>query len=107
MKRMTTTKQIIKALSVMQITKAECYNKDTSQVSAIDSDTFDENLQFLNESGRFIDCIGWNYELTGREVTIETGRHNAECDCIVTAYLYVNDDVCMDDLENILRKVED
>lgn len=110
MKRTTTTKKIIQAFSITQIVKAECYNKDTHQITAIDNDTFNENLQFMNESGRFIDCIGWTYEknhTSDREVIIETGRHNAECDCIITAFLRVNDGVSMDDLENMLKKIEE
>lgn len=103
----TTTAQINAALPLLELINAECYNKDTRQVTTIDSGTFDENLQFLNEAGSFVECIGWNCELTGREVIIETGRKNAECDCIITAYLRLNDGVSKDGLENILRKVED
>ena len=62
MRRRTTTAQINAALPFMEVIKAECYNKDTYTTTAIDTATFTENLQFLAESGKLTDCMGWTYE---------------------------------------------
>ena len=50
MRRRTTTAQINAALPMMEVIKAEYYNKDTYTTTDIDTATFTENLQFLAES---------------------------------------------------------
>ena len=50
MRRRTTTAQINDALPMMEVIKAEHYNKDTYTTIAIDTETFTENTQFLAES---------------------------------------------------------
>ena len=112
MKRRTTTAQINAALPMMDVVKVEYYNKDTYTTTAIDTEIFTENLQFLAESGKLIDCLGWNYEKNpdaDREYIFETGRRNSESDAIVTAWMRLKDDVNSDDLEDLLmlRNVDD
>lgn len=112
MKRRTTTAQINAALPLIDIVKAEYYNKDTYTKTTIDKDTLIENLQFLAECGKLIDCLGWNYEKNpdaDREYIFETGRRNSESDAIVTAWMRLKDDVNSDDLEDLLmlRNVDD
>ncbi len=110
MKRMTTTKQISDVLSnnLLQVTKAEVYYK-TSRKTDIITDFFLENLQFLCESGCFMDCIGWHYEKdykTGQYI-IETGRMDGNSENVVIAHLCVNDGVNVEDIERVLKIVEE
>ena len=112
MKRRTTTAQINAALPMMDVVKVEYYNKDTYTTTAIDTEIFTENLQFLAECGALTDCMGWNFEKNpdaDREYIFETGRRNSESDAIVTAWMRLKDDVNSDDLEDLLmlRNVDD
>ena len=110
MKRRTTTAQINAALPLIDIVKAEYYNKDTYTKTTIDKDTLIENLQFLAECGKLIDCLGWNYEKNpdaDKEYIFETGRMNAESDAFVTVWMRLNDGVTREDLEKILLITEE
>lgn len=110
MKKRTTTAQINAALPMMDVVKAEYYNKDTYSETAIDNDTFTENLQFLAECGALADCMGWNYEKNpdaDMEYIFETGRMNAECDGFVTVHMRLKDGVNSDDLEKMLLIIEE
>lgn len=110
MKRRTTTAQINNILPMMEVVKAEYYNKDTYTTTAINKDTFTENIQFLAESGILTDCMGWTYEKncsSDREYIIETGRMNAESNAFVTVWMRLNDGVPREDLEKILLVEED
>lgn len=109
MKRMTTTKQISDVLSnnLLLVAKAEVYHK-TSRKTDIITDSFLENFQFLCESGCFVDCVGWHYERdyrTGNYI-IETGRMDGNSENVVTAYLRVNDNANVENIERILLFVE-
>lgn len=110
MKRMTTTKQISDVLSnnLLQVAKAECYYK-TSRKTDIITDSFLENLQFLCESGCFVDCVGWHYERdykTG-DYIIETGRMDGNSENVVMAYLRVNDSANIENIERTLKIEEE
>ena len=110
MKRRTTTAQINDALPMMEVVKAEHYNKDTYTTTAIDTATFTENLQFLAESGKLTDCMGWTYERnpgSKSEYIFESGRMNAECNAVVTAWMRINDGVGMDEVEKMLLMKEE
>lgn len=110
MKRRTTTAQINAALPLMDVVKAEHYNKDTYTTTAIDTATFTDNMQFLAESGKLTDCIGWTYErnpCSDREYIFESGRMNAECNAFVTVWMRLNDGVNREDLEKMLLKEEE
>ena len=110
MRRRTTTAQINAALSMMEVVKAEHYNKDTYTTTAIDTATFTENLQFLAESGKLTDCMGWTYERnpdSKSEYIFETGRMNQESNAFVTAWMRINDGVGMDEVEKILLLTEE
>lgn len=105
MKRITTTKQVNDALSnnLLQVTKAEVYHK-TSRETDIITDSFLENLQFLCESGCFMDCVGWHYERDYRtgDYIIETGCMDENSENVVIAYLKVNDGLNVEDIEKKL-----
>ena len=110
MRRRTTTAQINAALSFMEVIKAEYYNKDTYTTTNIDTATFTENLQFLAESGKLTDCMGWTYERnpgSKSEYIIESGRMNQESNAFVTAWMRINDGVNSEDLEKILLITEE
>ena len=110
MRRRTTTAQINEAFPMMDVIKAEYYDKDTCTTAVIDNDVFTENFQFLAESGKLTACLGWTYERdldSKSEYIFETGRMNAECNAFVTAWIRLKDGVSMDDLEKMLKKVEE
>lgn len=105
----TTTAQINVALPLLELVKAECYNKDTYTTSVIDKDTCIENLQFFAESGVLTDCMGWTYERnpdSDKEYIFETGRMNQESNAFITVWMRLNDGVTREDLEKILKRVE-
>lgn len=106
----TTTAQINEVLPMMEVIKAEHYNKSTYTTTAIDTETFTENMQFLAESGKLIDCLGWTYERnpgSKSEYIFETGRMNQECNAFVTAWMRLNDGVNSDEVEKLLLLEED
>ena len=110
MMRRTTTQKLYNAISnnLLQVTKAEVYYK-TSRETDIITDSFLENFQFLCESGCFMDCVGWHYERdykTG-DYIIETGRMDGNSENVVIAYLRVNDDVSINEVERILKFEEE
>ena len=110
MRRRTTTAQINDVLPMMEVIKAEHYNKSTYTTTAIDTETFTENMQFLAESGKLIDCLGWTYERnldSKSEYIFETGRMNQECNAFVTAWMRLYDGVNSEDLEKILLLTEE
>lgn len=110
MRRRTTTTQINDVLPFMEVIKAECYNKDTYTTTAIDTATFTENLQFLAESGKLTDCMGWTYERnpgSKSEYIIESGRMNQESNAFVTAWMRLYDGVGMDEVEKMLLMKEE
>lgn len=110
MRRRTTTAQINAALPMMEVIKAEHYNKDTYVTTDIDTATFTENLQFLAESGKLTDCMGWTYERnpgSKSEYILESGRMNAECNAYVTAWMRLIDGVSRDEVEKMLLMKEE
>lgn len=110
MRRRTTTAQINEAFPMMDVIKAEYFDKDTCTTAVIDNDVFTENFQFLAESGKLTACLGWTYERdldSKSEYIFETGRMNAECNAFVTAWMRLNDGVGMDEIEKILLLTEE
>jgi len=110
MKKRTTTHQLQQAIksNLLKLIKAETYNKSTCQTDAISIDLFKDSLDFLCES-LFADCIGWYYERnheTGGYV-IETGRMTRESDFMFIAHLCVNDSVSREDIDRVLRVIEE
>ena len=110
MRRRTTTTQINDALPFMEVIKAEYYNKDTYETTAIDTEIFTENMQFLAESGKLTDCMGWTYERnpgSKSEDILESGRMNQESNAYVTAWMRLNDGVDRDEVEKMLLMKEE
>lgn len=110
MRRKTTTKRISDALTnnLLQIEKAELYNKDLQKTSTIDINSFTEDFDFLCESGIFAGCISWNYESN-----YQTGKYKIECSTmngdarnIIIAYLCATEGVNKEDINKILNVEE-
>lgn len=94
--------------NLLQVAKAGVYHK-TSRETDIITDSFLENFQFLCESGCFVNCVGWHYERDYRtgDYIIETGRMDGDSETIVIAYLCVNSDTKVEDIDKILEIVEE
>ena len=106
MKRRTTTQKINTAISnnLLQIKRAEIYDKGTNKTETINGDKFRENFEYFCESGVFMDCIGWHYErnpVTNGYI-IECGRTNAASDKIISVIMDVCDGVTEEEIEKIL-----
>lgn len=107
MKKTTTTKQVSAAISnnSLHVANVECYHKSSGQKSMLDTDTFIENLQFLNESGVFAESMDWKYEKNPKsegEYIIESGRMNPDSDIVAIAYLLTTEGVSNADVEKML-----
>lgn len=112
MRRRTTTQQIHEALSnnLLQITKVEVYNKTSRKTDVIDVNTFRENLDFLAESGIFMNCVSWYFENncdSDSDYIAECCRMDRSVDIIVTVYLNVGDGANGEDIDKILSPVEE
>jgi len=111
MSRITTAKKINEAISneLLQVAKAEVYYKTSRKTETMDADRFQENLDFLCESGCFADAIGWHYELNHKtnNYEIETGRKNPDSEIIITAHLNVAKNATEKDIEQALLFLED
>lgn len=106
MKRRTTTQKVNNTLTnnLLQIKKAEIYNKSSRKTEMVNADKFKENFEYLCESGAFMDCIGWHYEKNPDTdgYIIETGRTNAVSDNIISVIMGVCDGVAEEEIENVL-----
>jgi len=111
MRKRTTTQQLQNAISnnMLRITKAEVYYKTSRKTETMDAERFQENLDFLCESGCFADAIGWHYELNHKtnSYEIELGRMNPDTDLIIIAHLCACDGVSEEDIEQALLFLED
>lgn len=111
MRKVTTTNKIneVIANNLLQIQKAEVYNKTPGKTETMNTDRFTENFSFLCESGVFKDAIGWHYERdckTGLYIT-ECGRMNSDVEIIITVYLGVCDGACREEVEKVLSVNEE
>ena len=111
MRRKTTTKQISDVLSnnLLQVTKAECSYKSSSRIDEISKEAFKDNLDFLIESGAFVNLVNWHYErsLSGGEYIVDCGAMDPYSETIITANLRVNDGVNAEDIDKALLFQED
>ena len=110
MKKRTTTRQLNAAITngLLQVTKAECSYKSSNRIDEISKDTFKESLEFLGET-LFADCVGWHYERnnqTGQYIA-ECGRMNGDSDVIIIAYMCANEGVKVEDIDKVLRVIEE
>lgn len=96
----TTTNRVFKLFesNTAEITQIITCNKDKYKGTAVDKNTFMENLEFLAETGCIIDCIGWYYDkphdnIPGDEWILTTGKMNGEADDFITVHLRMIDPV--------------
>lgn len=111
MKKRTTTKQLSTAITnnLLQVTKAECHYKSSDCIDELSKETFKENLDYLNESGVFADCIGWYYEKDYKsgQYIVECGRMDRSAEKIIVVYLDVCEGVDVEDIDKTLLFDED
>lgn len=111
MRKRTTTKQLNSAIinNLLKVQKAEIYHKTTSKIEPIANDTLVENLQFLSESGVFSDCISWRFEKACKTngYIAECSRTDGNSENIVTVHLSVGDGVNAEEINEILRVIEE
>lgn len=109
-RRATIARNLQKAINDKLVTaqNARIASKESDHASkTITADQFKNDLDFYMESGIFADSIDFKYELGGNELTIYAGNMSSYCNVCITIKLIVNDGVNKEDLENVLRKVED
>lgn len=111
MRRRTTTQKLRQAITnnLLHITKVEVYYKTSKETETIDTDKFYENFSFLCESGCFMDALGWHYERNLKEnaYIAECGRMDPDSEVIISVYLSVCEDVKTEDVDEVLRIVEE
>lgn len=111
MRKQTTTQQIQNVIknNLLTIIKAEVYHKTSRKTEEIPNDKFLECFDSFCESGIFMDAIGWHYERNHKtdNYEIESGRMNGDVDIIVTAYLRMDDNANIEDIERILKIEEE
>ncbi|EOT24118.1 hypothetical protein C805_02330 [Eubacterium sp. 14-2] len=107
MRRRTTTKQLLEAITnnLLQVRKIECSYKSSNQINELSKEIFLDNLAFINESGVFANFIDWHYERDLSEndgYIIECGRYNPHSENIITVYLEVADNTTDEEINKIL-----
>lgn len=111
MRKVTTTKKINETINnnLLQIEKAEVYNKTSGKTEIMDVNRFTENLSFFCESGVFANALGWHYEkdIKTSGYIAETGRMNPDVEIVILVYLGVCEDVGREDVERTLRFAEE
>lgn len=107
--RHTSTSNLQKALNdkLVTIKSVTVESKDDHESGTITAEQFKNDLDFYMESGVFADSIDFKYELSGNDLTIYAGNMSSFCEVCITVELMVNDGVSKEDLENVLRKVEE
>lgn len=111
MRRRTTTRQLYDAIAnnLLQIQKAEIYNKNTRKTEVMDADTFKENLDFMAESGAFVDALGWHYERDCKngDYIADSGAMNGEADICIDVFLRASSDTNTEEIDRRLLYVEE
>lgn len=109
--RQTTTLQLHNAIKnkLLNLVKAEIYNKSTRKTEEISNDKFLEYFDFFCESGIFVDSIGWHFERNYKNgiYEVETGKTNGNSEVIITAFFRQNDGTDMEELERTLNMAEE
>lgn len=108
-RRATTAGNLQRAINrnLVTVKTVKVESKDDHESGTIPAEQFMTDLDFYIESGIFADSIDFKYELRGKDLTVYAGNMSCYCEVCITVELTVNDDVSMEDLENVLRKVEE
>lgn len=106
----TTARQLQKAINdkLVNIISAKVESKELDHESkTITAYQFKNDLNYYMESGIFADTLDFKYALQDKTLSVDIGYMSCYCDKCITVNLSVNDGVNIDDLENIIRKVEE
>lgn len=109
-RRATTAGNLQRAINAHLVTvkTAKVESKEIDHdARTITAERFKNDLDFYMESGIFADSLDFTYELRGKDLTINAGNMSCYCEVCITVELTVNNNVNMEDLENMLRKVEE
>lgn len=82
-------------------------SKDDDGNKTMTPEQFKNDLGFYVESGVFTDSIDFKYELIGNDLKVYIGNMSSFCNVCITVELTVNEGVSKEDLENVIRKVEE
>lgn len=105
----TTAENLQKAINdnLVSIISAKSQSKDDDSEKIITKDQFKDNLDFYMESGIFADTLDFKYMIHGNNLTVDIGFMSSFCNVCITVELTVNEGVSKEDLENVIRKVEE
>lgn len=93
--------------NLVTIKSVKVESKDDYGSKTIPAEQFNNDLDWYLESGIFADSIDFKYELHSSDLTVYAGNMSCYCSVCITVNLSVNDGVSKEDLENVLRKVEE
>lgn len=104
----TTATNLQKVLdqNLVTVVNANVESKDDDETKTMTPEQFKNDLDFYAESGVFTDSIDFKYELIGNEVTVYIGNMSSYCNVCITVEMVVNGGVSVNDLENVLKKVD-
>lgn len=111
MRKATTTQKLQQAITnnLLIVEKAETYYKTSGNIETVNIESLKENFGFLCKSGIFSDALGWHYEgdFKTNGYICEVGRMNPDSEVIISIYLRANDGVNVEDVDEVLRIMED
>ena len=111
MKKQTTTKQLFEAIknNKLKVTKVEVHYKSSNKTSCLNTDIFQESLEYLLEAGIFADCIGWHYEnkYGTRDYICDSESMNPYSEKVMIAHLCACDGVNVEDVNKALKMIDE
>ena len=111
MRKRTTTKQIQNVIknNILILEKSEVYNKITRKTEVIPNENFLESLDYLCESGFFMDAVGWHFERDYKTgiYEIEACRLDGDSNIVIIAYFRKNVGVSEEVVNDALLKAEE
>lgn len=107
--RHTSAANLQKALDqkLVTIKSVTVESKDDHSSKTIPAEQFKNDLEFYVESGIFSDSLDFKYELSGNNLAVDIGFMSSFCDSCITVAFCLNFGASREDLEKVLRKVED
>lgn len=107
--RQTSAANLQKAIdqNLVTVVNAKVESKDDHETKTTTPEQFKNDLDFYMESGVFADSIDFKYELSGNELNVYIGNLSCYCNKCIIVELIANEGVDKNDLENVIRKMED
>ena len=111
MGRRTTAKQLYDVLSndLLKVTKAEIHHKSSEHVDNLGGDTLKGSLDLLSQT-IFAGMVDWHFEKDPKArggYIFDSGRLNPFSEDVIIVHLRVNDGVTIEDIERLLKFVEE